>query len=46
MAIRNPFMVKTIIGTTKPELKADPGEAFLIKDIMVGTQRQTTLQRG
>jgi hypothetical protein len=35
MALREPWLVKTVIGTTKPQLKADPGEAFMIKNIMV-----------
>lgn len=35
MALREPFLVKTVLGTTKPQLRADPGEAFLVKNIRV-----------
>lgn len=35
MALVYPFLLKTVLGTDKPELKADPGEAFLVKDIKV-----------
>ncbi|MBM4338981.1 MAG: hypothetical protein FJ110_05520 [Deltaproteobacteria bacterium] len=35
MALREPWLLKTVLGTTKPQLKADPGEAFMIKNIMV-----------
>jgi len=35
MPIREPFLVKTVLGTGAVQLKADPGEAFLVKDIMV-----------
>ena len=35
MALKQPFALKTVIGATKPELKADTGEAFLIKDIFI-----------
>jgi len=34
MALKQPFAVKTVIGTGAVELKADTGEAFLIKDIL------------
>jgi len=33
MALKEQLMVKTVIGNEDLELKADPGEAFLIKDI-------------
>jgi hypothetical protein len=35
MALKEPWLIKTVLGTTKPQLKADPGEAFLVKNIMV-----------
>ena len=35
MALKEPFMVKTVIGNTDLELKADSGESFLIKDIQI-----------
>lgn len=36
MALKQPFAVKTVLGdTAEPELKADTGEAFLIKDILI-----------
>jgi len=35
MALRQPFALKTIVGDDPPELKADSGEAFLIKDIQI-----------
>ena len=35
MALKQAFAVKTVIGNTDLELKADPGESFLIKDIQV-----------
>ncbi|MBA7697838.1 hypothetical protein ES703_106510 [subsurface metagenome] len=34
MALKQPFSLKTVIGTGVVELKADAGEAFLIKDIL------------
>lgn len=35
MAMKQPFMLKTVIGNTAFELKADPGESFLVKNISV-----------
>lgn len=35
MALKEPFLVKTVLGATAFTLKADPGEAFLVKDILV-----------
>ncbi len=35
MALKQPFAIKTVIGDSQPELKADTGEAFLIKDILI-----------
>ncbi|GAI26972.1 unnamed protein product, partial [marine sediment metagenome] len=35
MALKQPFALKTVIGDEQPELKADSGEAFLIKDILI-----------
>lgn len=35
MALKEPYLVKTVLGATTPQLKADSGEAFLVKDIMV-----------
>jgi hypothetical protein len=35
MALKNPLMIKTVLGTGNLTLKADPGEAFLVKDILV-----------
>lgn len=34
MALIQPFAIKTQLGATDLELKADPGESFLIKDIL------------
>lgn len=34
MALKQPFALKTVIGTGVVELRADAGEAFLIKDIL------------
>lgn len=35
MALKQPFLLKTVIGDTVPTLTASPGEAFLVKDILV-----------
>lgn len=35
MALKQPFLLKTVIGTDVPTLTASPGEAFLVKDILV-----------
>lgn len=35
MALKQPFAVKTVLGDTDLELKADPGESLLIKDIRI-----------
>jgi len=35
MALKEPFLVKTVLGATNLTLRADPGEAFLVKDILV-----------
>lgn len=35
MPLINPFMIKNAIGSDSLELKAEPGESFLVKDIMV-----------
>lgn len=35
MAIKQKFAVKCVLGNTDLELEADPGEAFLIKDIQI-----------
>ena len=35
MGLKQAFAVKTVIGNTDLELKADPGESFLIKDIRI-----------
>lgn len=34
MALKQPFAIKTVLGNTDLELSADPGESFLIKDIL------------
>lgn len=34
MGLKQPFAIKTILGDTDLELTADPGESFLIKDIL------------
>lgn len=34
MALKHPFAIKTQLGATDLELQADPGESFLIKDIL------------
>lgn len=34
MALKQPFAIKTVAGNTDLELTADPGESFLIKDIL------------
>ncbi len=33
MSLKQPFAVKTVIGNTDLELKADPGEAFVVYDL-------------
>jgi len=35
MALKQPFAIKTVLGTDAVQLKADSGEAFLIKDILI-----------
>lgn len=35
MALKEPWLLKTVLGTAKPQLRADPGEAFLVKNIMI-----------
>jgi hypothetical protein len=35
MAIKNPWLVKTVLDTTKPQLKAETGKAYVVKDIIV-----------
>ena len=35
MPLKEKFMLKTVLGNTPLELRADSGEAFLIKDILV-----------
>ena len=35
MALKQPFALKTVLGTDDVQLKADSGEAFLIKDILI-----------
>ena len=35
MPLKQPFAVKTLLGSEVVELKADSGEAFLIKDILI-----------
>jgi hypothetical protein len=35
MGLLQPLAVKTVLGDTDLELKADPGESFLIKDIRI-----------
>lgn len=35
MALLQPLAVKTVLGDSNLELKADPGESFLIKDIRI-----------
>jgi len=35
MALKEPYVVKTVIGTDKPTLQADPGEAFMVKNIQI-----------
>lgn len=35
MTLKNPFALKTVFGNTDLELKADPGESFLIKNIFI-----------
>lgn len=34
MPLKHPFAIKTVLGDTDLELTADPGESFLIKDIL------------
>jgi len=34
MALKQQFAIKTVLGNTDLELKADPGESFLVKDIL------------
>ncbi|KKM77759.1 hypothetical protein LCGC14_1366810 [marine sediment metagenome] len=35
MGMKNPFMLKTVIGNTTFSLKADPGESFLVRDVWI-----------
>ena len=35
MGLINPYLIKTVIGDTELSIKADPGESFLIKNIMI-----------
>jgi len=35
MGMKNPYLVKTVLGDTELSIKADPGESFLIKDILI-----------
>jgi hypothetical protein len=35
VTLKNPFALKTVFGNTDLELKADPGESFLIKNIFI-----------
>jgi hypothetical protein len=35
MAIKEPYAIKTVLGDTDLELKADPGESFLIRDVLI-----------
>lgn len=42
MALKEAFAIKTVIGDTDLELRADPGEAFLIRDIFVKQTDFTT----
>lgn len=35
MPLKNAFLVKQVIGTATPQLKADPGEAFIVRDILI-----------
>lgn len=35
MGLLNPYLVKTVIGEEDLLIKADPGESFLIKDILI-----------
>ncbi len=37
MTLKNPFALKTVFGNTDLELKADPGESFLIKNVFIAT---------
>ncbi len=46
MAIKNPYMVKNYIGLGAGEtleLEADPGQSYMVKDIMVGKNDATFL---
>ena len=35
MALKEPFMIKCVLGNEDLELEADPGESFLVKDIQI-----------
>jgi len=35
MPIKEPLLIKTVLGTGNLTLKADPGEAFIVRDILV-----------
>ena len=41
MALKQPFAIKTQLGDTDLELQADPGESFLIKDILTSYASDT-----
>jgi hypothetical protein len=35
MPIKQPLLIKTVLGASRLTLKADPGEAFLIKNVLI-----------
>jgi len=41
MPVKQPFAIKTQLGATDLELRADPGEAFLIRDILTSYASDT-----
>jgi len=43
MALKEPYMVKCVIGPGNLELEADPGESFLVKDIQIYNPAQNYL---
>lgn len=40
MAIKEPLLAKTVLGNTQFSLKADPGEAFMVKNILIRSAAQ------
>lgn len=44
MPMKEPILIKTVLGTGNLSLKADPGEAFIVRDILVRDPASSYLQ--